>query len=64
MIEIKLIDVAAEARKLYGPRVNEVVGQDLPETDYRFELRFGDGRRTTMHAGATADDVVAYMAAN
>lgn len=57
-VPVRLIDVAADARRLYGPDMF----RDLPEHDYRFELALPGGATIRLHAGATAAHVVAYLA--
>lgn len=62
MREIWLVDLAAEARKAYGEQANEIVGRELPEHDWRFEMIRSDGSRVTFAAGATAEYVATYDA--
>lgn len=62
---IQMVDVAAEARDAYGEHANEIAGRELPDHEWRFELSFrgpGTTGKATMHHGATADDVQAYIA--
>lgn len=59
---ITVIDVAMDARMLWGDKADYVAGRILPDHDYRFELRYPDGARATMHVGAMAGDVAADVA--
>lgn len=61
---VVLIDVATHARLLYGEEgARELLppGASYREHDYRFELTLPSGARASMHRGATADDVAAYL---
>lgn len=61
---LRIIDNAAQARKLYGDQADYVAGRNLPEHEYRFELVItGDDTRAevSLHDGATAPHVVAYL---
>lgn len=58
---ITLVDIAAECREVYGERADEVANRKLPEHEWRFELKFDDGTEATLHVGATAADVAAYL---
>lgn len=47
-ITIKIIDVAAEARQMYGDKVaTEIANGFLPEHDYRFEAIADNGTNKT-----------------
>jgi hypothetical protein len=70
-ILIALVDVAAEAREMYGDAVHEIA-PDLPEHDWRFHVSWDRGEitteneqitdgRTTFHVGATAGHVAAML---
>lgn len=55
---IQLVDVAAEARRLWGDESAVVIlGSTVLEPDYRLQVADKEGQ-TTFHRGATADDVV------
>lgn len=58
---IRVVDVVAQAREIFGDRVEELAGRPLPESDLRLEVVL-PGARATLHAGATAEDVAAYLA--
>lgn len=60
-VQISMVDIAAEAREMYGEHADEIAGRKLPEHEWRFELRFRNGGRASMHFGATADDLQAYI---
>lgn len=53
---IRIIDVAERARLLYGDNAEYVVGQPLPEHDYRFEVIFGNGSRASYPRGPVPAD--------
>lgn len=46
---------------MYGDRADEVAGRKLPEHEYRFQVHFDSGARTTFHYGATADHIMDHM---
>lgn len=58
---ITLTDIAAQARALYGPEKAEAINPGLPAEDWRFEVRLPSGAKVTMHSGATAQYVAAYL---
>lgn len=62
MIEIRIVDVAARARELFGDQADYIAGRPLPEHDYRFEVGSVDGRCMTFGNGDTAAHVAAYLA--
>lgn len=64
---IRLVDVAAQARELLGDAADDIARAGgrrgaLPTHDWRFELDLPNAATATMHAGATARDVAAYLA--
>jgi hypothetical protein len=58
--EIRIVDVAAQARKMYGAKADYVAGRPLPEHDWRLEANTPTGGEITFSRGATAEDVAAY----
>lgn len=58
---IGLVDIAAEAREMYGEDADKIAGRKLPEHEWRFEVTFPDGSRATMHYEASAAHVQAYV---
>lgn len=46
-ITVRIIDVAADARRLYGDKADEIAGGPLPEHDYRFEVTADNGTNKT-----------------
>lgn len=61
-IKVVIIDVAARAREMFGSlSIERIFGREIPEHDYRIEAVTATGH-VTFHQGATADDVVAYLA--
>lgn len=62
--QIALIDISDTARRMYGSleKASAIYGRPIPVHDYRLHITFADGAEATMHHGATADDVAAYLA--
>lgn len=66
-ITIRIIDVVAQARELFGEEgAAQIAGRPLPEHDYRFEIIASNGTRkseVTVHAGASlsAEDILALV---
>lgn len=67
-ITIKLVDVAAEARLMYGEKfAEELAGEGLlPPTDLRIVVEAGNGTaqtRITFHHGAklSAEDILNFL---
>jgi len=58
---LRLIDVADQFRKMYGPNAAAALGRPIPEHDYRFEVVTSEGSRITFNCGATAADVAEYL---
>lgn len=56
-----VIDVAAQAREMFGAVADIIAGQPLPAHDWRFEATTPTGGRVTFHAGATAAHVVDHF---
>lgn len=61
-MKIKLVDVAASAREMFGAAADEIAGRRLPEHDWRFEVTTAAGARISFHSDATAEHVAAYLA--
>lgn len=61
-LTIRLVDVAAEAREMYGDNADYIAGRTLPEHEWRFEVTTGSGARCSFHLGATAEHIAAYLA--
>jgi hypothetical protein len=66
MISVSVVDVAAQARELYGAEVYAGIMRDLhgiaaPEHDYRFEWDTPTGGKVTFHENATAEHVALYV---
>jgi hypothetical protein len=62
MAEIRVVDVAARAREMYGDQAAFVAGRPLPEHDYRFEAVSITGANVTFGATATAAYVAVWLA--
>lgn len=60
---LRVVDVAAEAREMYGADADRIVGRKLPDQEWRLEVSTDDGWRCTYHVGATAEHVAADLAA-
>jgi hypothetical protein len=60
---VRIIDVAASARYLFGADAEDVAGRPIPEHDYRLEVVTTDGGSFVCPRGASADDVILYLAA-
>lgn len=70
-ILIALVDVAAQARQMYGDKAAEIC-PGLPEHDWRFHVSWDNGQitteneqttdgRATFHVGATAEHVAELL---
>lgn len=46
-ITIRIIDVSADAREMYGDRAEEIAGGPIPEHDYRLEVTADNGTNKT-----------------
>lgn len=60
-VKIYIVDVAAEARELFGEAAEAVIGTPLPEHDYRFRSTEPNGAETTYGRQYTAADVLASL---
>lgn len=61
MTEIRVVDVAAQAREAFGSHAEAIAGRPLPEHDFRFEAVTATGAQVTFHAGATAEHIATYL---
>jgi hypothetical protein len=61
-ITVTIIDVAAQAREMYGDDADLIAGGKLPDHDWRLEVVTPAGASVTLHRGATAADVAAHLA--
>ena len=59
-----LVDVAAQARKLYGEKLSAELFPDLPEVDHRFTAVGATGARICFERHATAERVAAHLLAD
>lgn len=62
-VTVRIVDVATEAREMYGDDAEYMAGRPLPAHDYRFEVVGPDGTRITFHAGAalSAEAILAEL---
>ncbi|MEU7170377.1 hypothetical protein ABZ949_02650 [Micromonospora tulbaghiae] len=58
---MRLIDVAENARQLYGAENAAEMFPNLPEHDYRFEAVTPTGGRITFASHTTAAHIAAYL---
>ncbi|MCG5464166.1 hypothetical protein MED01_002331 [Micromonospora sp. MED01] len=61
-VPMRLVDVAEEARQMYGAEKTAEMFPNLPEHDWRFEARLPSGATVSFGRAATAADVAAYLA--
>lgn len=64
-IRIRLVDVAAEAREMFGDAASLIAGRPLPEVDLRLEVAYGPNDqeregRITLPSGhrASAEEIL------
>lgn len=63
--QLQVVDVAAQAREMYGNEAASfIAGRQLPEHDFRFEVLTITGAQITFHADATAEDIAKYLEEN
>lgn len=60
-LAVTIIDVAAQAREMFGDNADLIAGRQLAEHDYRFEAVTATGGRVTFHSDATAEHVMTYL---
>jgi len=60
-LPMRLIDVAEDARQMYGADAAASMFPNLPEHDYRFEAVTPTGGTITFNRGATAADIASYL---
>jgi hypothetical protein len=62
-VTIGLVDVVAEAVEMYGGResAEAIVGRELPDRDWRFEITYRGRSPFAMFQGATAEQVVTLI---
>jgi DNA-binding CsgD family transcriptional regulator len=62
-VRIRVIDIAAATREMYGEAANHVAGRVLPEHEYRFQIIWPSGTRESCPDGwtLTADMIAAGM---
>lgn len=60
MTEIRVVDVAAQAREAFGSHAEAICGR-IPEHDFRFEVVTASGAQVTFHAEATAEHIATYL---
>jgi hypothetical protein len=58
---IRIVDLAAKARAVYGDQADYVAGRTLPEHDYRFEVVEANGTRISFAEAATAAYVIRFI---
>jgi hypothetical protein len=60
-VPMRLVDVAAQARKMFGADGAVVLRPDLPEHDWRFEASLPRGATVTFSRYCTAAEVANYL---
>lgn len=58
LARVEIIDVAEQARALYGDHADRIAGHPVPEHDYRFRDNSLDGSDGTYGTAYTATDVM------
>lgn len=60
-VPVRLIDVAEDARQMFGVEGAAIIRPDLPEHDYRFEAVMPSGATVTFAYNTTAAHIAAYL---
>lgn len=59
---IRMVDVVARVRQMYGDNADLAADRPLPVDDWRFEMTLADGTQIAFRKGATADYIADYLA--